>query len=341
LPKLQYAQLLVLLAGVILLLEEPAVVAAEDGVAPKSALLVDGVAAHVGDKTITVGEVVGIVQPTVRRLSATCTGSELKERIAQSYRDGVGLAIDRQLILSAYEKRENKIPEWVFRNRADAIVAQSFDGDRDALMKALAKDGLDYERWLQAIREQVIVSTMRREFVDRRVRVSPAAVRDAYNTNRAQYAVAEQVQVRLLSIGKGSNDADVRVRLDRIEAIRKEAVAGKDFASLAQTHSEHRTKEEGGSLGWIEPRKALRRELAEAIGTIRTGEISPVIEVAGDYYILKVEGRRDGGVQSFESVQAEIEHDLRLRETDAVYKAWTAQLRRGVHISKADVDPFR
>jgi parvulin-like peptidyl-prolyl isomerase len=314
---------------------------AENASGRLSATVVDGVAAHVGDKAITVSEVMSIVQPMVRRLASSYGGAELKDRIAQAYKDGVNLAIERRLILGAYEKQENKIPEWVFRNRADAIVAQSFDGDRDALLKALAKDGMDQDAWLQSIREQVIVSTMRREFVDRRVRVGPSTVRDAYETNRLQYVVAEQAQVRILSMGKGTNEVEVGERLARIESIRKDAAAGKDFAGLVRTYSEHRTKGDGGSLGWIDPQKALRRELADAIKNLRPGEVSSAIEVAGDYYLLKVEGRREGGVQSFESVQAEVERDLRRRETESVYKTWTAQLQRGVYISRADVDPFR
>lgn len=304
-------------------------------------VLVDAVAAHVGDKAITVGEVMGMVQPAMRRVAATLRGDELRERMGQVYRDGVTLAIERRLMLAAYEKQDNKIPEWVFRNRADAIVSQSFAGDRDALLKALSQDGLDYEEWLQDIREQVIVATMRREFVERKVRVGPSAVRSAYETNRTQYAVAEQVNVRLISFGKGSSDAEVRDRLQRMESIRKDAAAGADFAALAKANSEHRTKSDGGSLGWLDPRTALRRELADAIKELRPGEVSPVVDMAGDYYLLKVEGRREGGVRSFESVQDEIERELRRRETDSVYRTWMAQLQRGIYISKADVDPFR
>jgi parvulin-like peptidyl-prolyl isomerase len=244
-------------------------------------------------------------------------------------------------MLAAYEKQDNKIPEWVFRNRADAIVAQSFGGDRDALMKALSRDGVDYDEWLQDIREQVIVATMRREFVERKVRVSPSAVRVAYDSNRKKYETGEQVSIRLIAMGKGSTDAEVRERLDRIESVRKDAVAGKDFASLAKAHSEHRSRTDGGSLGWIDPNVSLRSELAEAARNLRPGEVSRVVEIGSDYYLLKVEGRREGGVQSFDAVQDEIERELRRRETESVYRSWMAQLQKGVYISRSDVDPFK
>jgi parvulin-like peptidyl-prolyl isomerase len=304
-------------------------------------VLVDAVAAHVGDKAITVGEAVGIAQPAMRRLAASLRGDELKQRLTEAYRDGVNMAIERRLMLAAYEKQDNKIPEWVFRNRADAIVAQSFGGDRDALMKALSRDGVDYDEWLQDIREQVIVATMRREFVERKVRVSPSAVRVAYDSNRKKYETGEQVSIRLIAMGKGSTDAEVRERLDRIESVRKDAVAGKDFASLAKAHSEHRSRTDGGSLGWIDPNVSLRSELAEAARNLRPGEVSRVVEIGSDYYLLKVEGRREGGVQSFDAVQDEIERELRRRETESVYRSWMAQLQKGVYISRSDVDPFK
>jgi parvulin-like peptidyl-prolyl isomerase len=330
--------------GAVLLIPVPLLVlAVHAGPAevPAGMALVEGVAAYVGDKAITVGEAMGIAQPAMRRLASSLRGDELKKRMEEAYRDGVGLAIERRLVLAAYEKQDNKIPEWVFRNRADAIVAQSFGGDRDALLKALSRDGVDYDEWLQDIREQVIIATMRREFVDRRVRVSPSAVRGAYDSNRAKYETGEQVNARIIALSKGRTDEEVRERLDRIESIRKDAVAGKDFAGLARAHSEHRSRAEGGSLGWIDPRVSLRSELADAVRSLRAGEVSKVVEMAGDYYLLKVEGRRDGGVQPFDSVQDEIERELRRRETEAVYRSWIAQLQKGVYISRSDVDLFK
>lgn len=312
--------------------------AEKDASAP---VLVDAVAARVGDKAITVSDVMGLVQPAIRRLASAYSGEDLKVRIGQVYRDGVTLSIEKSLILTAYEKQENKLPEWVFRNRADSIVEQSFAGDRDSLLAALSSDYVRYDDWLQGLREQVIVATMRREFVDRRVRVGPLAIREAYETNKAQYAVADQVDLRIITMGKGATDDELKKRLEQMETIRRDAVAGKDFATLARSYSEHRSKTDGGSLGWVEPGKALRRELANAVKALHPGEVSPVVEAAGDLYVLKVEGRREGGVQPFEQVQADIERDLRRREVETIYRAWISGLERGVYVSRADVDPFK
>jgi parvulin-like peptidyl-prolyl isomerase len=109
--------------------------------------------------------------------------------------------------------------------------------------------------------------------------------------------------------------------------IRERALAGEDFGVLAMATSEGAKAKDGGDWGWIEPERVLRQELAKAVVGLKTGEISPIIETDGELYVAKVEGFQESAVAGFETVQAQVEREVRMRESEKLYRAWVARLR--------------
>ena len=57
---------------------------------------------------------------------------------------------------------------------------------------------------------------------------------------------------------------------------------------MAQIYSEDSTRDLGGDWGWIE-RKTLAPELEKVAFNLPIGKISNIVELGGNYYILKVE----------------------------------------------------
>jgi choline-sulfatase len=86
----------------------------------------------------------------------------------------------------------------------------------------------------------------------------------------------------------------LRVRLLRVrereraeEAVRR-AAGGEDFGALARALSEDPTASRGGDLGIVRLTD-LAEPLRSAAGVLRPGEVSPVVEVAGSFVVLKRE----------------------------------------------------
>ena len=89
---------------------------------------------------------------------------------------------------------------------------------------------------------------------------------------------------------------------------------------MAQMYSEDSTRDLGGDWGWIDD-KTLRRNSRKVAFSLQPGEISKVIDLGGNHYILKVEARQGGEAKPLKDVRAEIE--ARLRQEQAQRAAGT------------------
>jgi len=298
-------------------------------------VLMDGVAAYVNEDTITVGDVLAVVEPVRRQLIRRYAGDELVSRMRKAYDDALNALIDRRLVLAAYNSQEMRLPEWVIEDRINDIISEMFDGERAALMQALAEDHMSYDEWRRTIQDQMAAASMRSAHVDHLVSLSPGKVRRFYEQNSERFQSAERVQLRMIVLKKRAGED----RLPEAENVLKRLNTGEDFAAVARLVSDGDKAEEGGNWGWVEP-TILRTELAEGVADIKPGEVSEIIETKEEIYLLKVEGKQEAATTPFSEVRQEIERELRRDAIDAAYTAWIDRLKGEAYIKILDVDLF-
>lgn len=303
-------------------------------------ILLDGVAARVNDRTITVADVLTAMEPVRRKLLDNFEGEALMERLDAAYDSALTLLVDRALILEAYEAQEQKIPEWAVDNRVNEILHDVFNDDREALLASLTRENLTFEEWREEVREHMVVAAMRAANVDQKVQVPPLAVRRAYEAGKDGFRTPERVKLRMIVLKKAGDPKAAEAKRQQAEALRRKLVEGQDFAMLARQVSEGSQASAGGDWGWIEPAKMLRRELAEAALELEPSSVSRVIETDEEIYILKSEGRKEASVTPFDEVRQQIEKRLRAQQKERLYDAWIEQLSGGARIERVDRDPF-
>jgi len=285
-------------------------------------VLVDGVAAYVNDHVVTIGDVQAMMEPVRRQLIAKYKGRELAARLRQAFSEGLDTIVDRCLILDAYEKLDRKLPQWVIDDRIDAIVREQFGGDRAKALEQLSKENMSWEEWQKEVADHIAVSYMRQSYVDENVKVPVSAVREAYDRNKADYSTPAQVKLRMIELDR-KKEGNTRELAGEVAS---RISNGEDFASLAAKYSADSAAVRGGDWGWVEPR-ILRAELAAACEGAKVGGKSGVIETEDAFYIVMVEGRREGAALPFAEVQGQIERKLRQEMGLRQLKAWTARLR--------------
>lgn len=295
---------------------------------------VDGYAAVVNDQVITIGEVMGVMQPVERQLRQTYDGSTLTAKLEEAYSNALTSLIERALIIEAFkQQKEFTLPDTVVNSRMDELIRNKFNNNRAALMKALEEEGLTLEDWRQGLKNSMIVSLLREREVDSKVVISPQAVREAYEKAGEQYRIPEQVDVRMIVIHRGQTEEETALKYKQAEDVRQRLLAGANFEELAKQVSEGPRAAAGGVVGWIDP-ASRRAELAEALQNMDPGDISEVIPAGDDFYILKVEGRRNATVIPFEKVQDTLRTELQKKEAKRLYDAWIVRLRQKVYIRK-------
>jgi parvulin-like peptidyl-prolyl isomerase len=290
-------------------------------------LPVDGYAALVNNRVITVGEILAMIQPIRAQLAETYDGRELETKIEQAYQEGLDTLIERSLILEEFTAMGGNLPDRAVDDQINVIINERFKNDRAIFLEALAEDRMTIDDWREETRNRLIVNLLRRREITDRVIIAPRAVRELYESRMAQYQIPEQIQLRMIVLHKGASSNDQAVKRKEAKNIREKLLAGSDFAELAKSSSEGYKAADGGDQGWMDPKK-LRQELADVIAKLAPGRISEVVETEGDYYILKVEAKKNASIIPLDDVRGQIERELRKGEEERMYKAWIERLKR-------------
>lgn len=300
---------------------------------------VDGLAAKVNDRAITVGEVMSAVQPQERRLRMSYTGRELMQRLEEAFDSTLNAMIEQALIIEEFKHREGQMPRQAVDQQVQTIIAENFGGDRGRFLQQLAEEGMTLEEWREEIRDQMIVMMLRSEEVRPKVVVSPRQIRAAYEARRDEFHQTAEAHVRMITLPYADAeeepvDPDPVVRANEL---RERIQTGESFAELARTYSQDPRAPRGGDWGWIDP-EVLRPELAQVAARLEAGTVSDAITTPEAVYLLTVEDRRDARVIPFAEVRDDLAADVRRAEEARIYRAWINRLRTRHHVERFDLN---
>lgn len=300
--------------------------------APAQPEIIDGVAAVVNEEVITFSQVREVVAPRERALRQAFTGQELIDKIKEARIAALRDLIDRELILQEFRKRELRIPDHIMDDRINAIIREEFGGDRQSFIRTLQAQGFTLAQFRKMEREKIIVQAMRQQHAGADLVISPVRIDAYYQENIDDFRTPEQIHLRMITI---RNDAAADGTPESAHAMAKEIrgkiVEGADFERMAQMYSEDSNYERGGDWGWIE-RRTLTEELSNKAFALSTGQVSEVIPHGNNFYIMKVEARKNASVKPVDEVREDIERKLMQAERQKLQQKWIDSLRERAYI---------
>ena len=297
----------------------------------RAAESVDGIAAVVNGDIITYSEVRDVVGPREKLLRSQYSGQELIDKIKEARRAALQDLIDRQLIIQDFNKEKFQIPPHFIDEHVDTTIRESFGGDRNTFIKTLQAQNYTLSKFRDLERDKIIVQAWRAKNVKSNLFVAPNKITEYYAQHKKEFSSKEEVKLRMIMIPGQGNSGNSAAQKAMVEEIRAKIITGADFDRMAQMYSEDATRDLGGDWGWID-RKTLSQPLSNAAFGLKTGEVSQVVEVGGNYYLLKVEGRHDAIVRSLKEVRADIEKKLQQEEAQRLQEHWLAGLRAKAYI---------
>jgi len=303
----------------------------------QKAEIIDGVAAIVNNDVVTISQVRELVASRERSLRELYRGEELRTKIEEIRLAALKDLIDRQLILQEFKKLQEKganIPDYVVDDRVQTIIREEFGGDRSAFVRTLQAQGYTLTRFKEIEKDKIIVQALRQSKVSNDFVISPTQIQAYYDKNKTSYATPEQIKLRMIVIREG-NSGDVVGGEDKkavAKEIRDKIASGAEFDRMAQMYSEDaNTQEVGGDWGWIE-RGTLNEQLTSVAFSLRPGEVSPVVDLGGTYYIMMVEAKKNATVKPMADVRDEIERNLIQQERQKTQERWLDTLRQKAYI---------
>lgn len=233
---------------------------------------------------------------------------------------------------------ERIVNKWLIAQACmEADIAIS-DREIDAEVERVAsRFGLPVDRWLTMLKQErgispeqysddIIWPTLAlRKLAGERLQVTMEELQRAYET---QFGPA--VRARLISV------------LDPVKArkLQEEAAADPDrFGDLAKEHSQDANS--AAANGLIQPIRmhGSYKELEDAAFSMKDGEVSKVIHVAGQYLILKREGLIEARDIPFESVAPKLEEMIRQSKLRKVAAEVFQELQQGTTVKNVFNDP--
>ena len=195
---------------------------------------------------------------------------------------------DRVLVTNAREFG-SKVDEAEL-DRVVANVAQQNRLTMDQLMERLKADGIEYRRFRENLRDQIMTERLREREVVGRIRVTDGEIDNYLDEQRAKQAANPQLNIAqvLVTVPEGASEALVAERRARAEAALARIKGGEDFAKVAREISEDGNKERGGEIG-LRLADRLPDVFVDVVRTLKDGEVAPtLLRTGAGFHVLKL-----------------------------------------------------
>jgi peptidyl-prolyl cis-trans isomerase C len=162
--------------------------------------------------------------------------------------------------------------------------------------------------------DQVLANALARQ-VSNEVKVDDAALHAYFDQHKADFeqAKASHVLIRFkgsrVPLKPNQKDLTEEEALAKAQDIRKQLLAGGDFAAIAKAESDDTASAaNGGSLGAASGRGKFVPQFDQAVFSLPVGQISEPVKTPYGYHIIRVDER---STKSFEDSRAEVEKKIR------------------------------
>jgi len=210
----------------------------------------------------------------------------------------------------------------------------------EEFQRQLKERGLSVDDLKKGLKRQLSTDKLLNREVVAKISISDQDVTDFYNTNKAQFNVAEP-QYRIAQIvvtprkepqirNRKNDDATTEAEAQhKVKMLVDRLNSGADFAQLAMDYSEDtNSAATGGDLGYV-PESALNQSdptLKKMVVGMKPGQVSPVLSLKDRYVILKLVTRESPGQRNITDpqVQQTIRDTLRNRKEQLLRSAYLA-----------------
>ena len=252
---------------------------------------VDRIVAVVGDEVITQVELRARLQSALQQLRRQGTPlppqAELEKQMLER------LIIDRAQMQHA--KQSGIRIDDLQLDQGIGRIAAGNKMTQQQFRQALEKDGLEYARFREEIRGEMVIARLREREVDSRLTISDGEIDNFLAGQDATTCEEYQLAHILLRAPEGASPEQLQKLRLRAEQALKRARAGENFAQLAAAFSDAPDALSGGDLGWRSPDR-LPVLYADALTRLQPGEVGEVLRSSAGFHILKLVAKRGGKV---------------------------------------------
>jgi peptidyl-prolyl cis-trans isomerase SurA len=161
----------------------------------------------------------------------------------------------------------------------------------------LEEDGYDFSQFRETIREEMIITRLRKSQVEDRVVVSDREVDNFLATQTIQAGSEEEYHLQhiLISMPDAASPEQVQDAQQRLEKIQSLLAEGGDFSEVAAGYSDGQNALEGGELGWRKQGE-LPSLFAEVVPNLSVGEVSEPLRSGSGFHLVRWKDKKSAEV---------------------------------------------
>jgi peptidyl-prolyl cis-trans isomerase C len=214
------------------------------------------------------------------------------------------------------------------QEQMDLVMKQV--GGEEQLKKTLAGTGITLDEYAKRVRDNVIIRGAIESAVDKEVKITPEEVRAYYDKNPDQFKQPETVRAShvLIRCAPEATDEVKKEKRTQIDSVRALVKGGEKFADVAKKFSEDPgSAKNGGDLGFF-GRGQMVPEFDAAAFSLKTNEISDVINTQYGYHVLLVTDRKPAQTVPFDQVKDDLAQYLKQSKGNDITRDQVASLRK-------------
>ncbi len=261
---------------------------------PRPVLTLDRIVAVVNGEVITRNELhlrvtraasqlarQGTPPPPLAELEKQILERMISDRAVTQFAKENGLRIDDAELDRAIDRiaQENQM-----------VVAQ--------LRQALEKDGIPFARFREDIRSEILMARLREREVNDKIVVTDSEI-DNLLAAAAQTSASDEFNLShiLVRVAENAGPEQIQARQARAEQALAQLKSGLDFRQVAASFSDAPDALQGGVMGWRDTTR-LPTLFAEALRSMKTGDLSRVLRSPNGFHIIRLTEQRGGKAQA-------------------------------------------
>jgi peptidyl-prolyl cis-trans isomerase SurA len=291
-------------------------------------ILVDGIAAQVGEDVVLVSEVMTMVADGEKQMRAQ--GAPESE-IAKLRAQGLERMIEEKLIRNEVKRMELYATEDEIDQTIEMIAADN-GLSVEELTKSVVSNNLDFEDYRNQIREKIEYQRVIQVSLMSKIEIEETAVRRLYDQRfKDQPDGGEQVHLRHLLVPVGP-DKDAETACAEVNAAAARIAAGESFELLASEISVV-APNQGGDIGWLHA-SSLASWMAQLVAQLQPGQVSPVNQQPFGCNLLKLVEKKDFERISYEDAQPQLYREIQQMMMETEFVTWMEDLRDHIYIQR-------
>lgn len=266
----------------------------------------DYILAIVNQELVTAGE----VNQRIERVRETASRAGNRLPPEDELRRQVLDALIEERVQITYARETGQKVDDLELDRAVSNVAVQNQITLAQLRERLRTEGVDYGRFRNNVRDQILVERIREREVQSRIRITDGEVDEVIAKQRAAAGGASQLNIAqiLITVPEGATLAQATERRILADNALARVRAGESFEAVARQVSEDANRAQGGVIG-MRAAERLPDVFVERVKNLKPGEVAPaVLRTGAGFHVLKLIERRDAG--AFTITQTRARHIL-------------------------------